>query len=279
MSSALKKHKRATVGLGTIIEVTLWLPAQQDPTSAFKQAYQAISTVHAHMSVHDDKSDLGRYRLSPHGARVPMCAATIEVLRFSEMLFVQSQGYFDVCIGGTLAKAAYLPPTFSTNAHHHARTQSLDIEQIDAEGNGLVRKIPNTMIDLGGIAKGYAVDYAIQTLQSLNIPAALVNAGGDMRIYGEVAAPIHLRKDNQYIYLKDLKNRALASSGMPTNTTTPVDALPIVNPILGTCLPSSDNVISIEADQAMVADAFTKLAWLNRLDETLLNRYNATLVS
>lgn len=279
MSLDLKKHKRATIGLGTIIEVTLWLPTQQDPTLAFKQAYQAFSTVHTKMSVHDDASDLGRYRLAHNGASVRMSAATIGVLRFSEMLFVQSQGYFDVCIGSTLAKAAYLPPTFSTNTRRHTRKQPLEIEQIDAEGNGIVKKIPNTFIDLGGAAKGYAVDCAIQTLQSLNTPAALVNAGGDMRIYGEIAAPIHIRKDHQYTYLKDLKNRALASSGMPTNHVTPIDVLPIVNPISGTCLPFSDNVISIEADQAMVADALTKLAWLNVLDETLLNRYNSNFVS
>lgn len=279
MSLVLKKHKRATIGLGTIVEVTLWLPAQQDPTLAFKQAYQAISAVHTKMSVHDDASDLGRYRLAQNSASVRMSAATIGVLRFSEMLFVQSQGYFDICIGSTLAKAAYLPSTFSTNSKRHTRKQPLEIEQIDEEGNGIVKKIPNTFIDLGGVAKGYAVDCAIKTLQSLNIPAALVNAGGDMRIYGEIAAPIHIRKDHQYTYLKDLKNRALANSGMPTNHATPIDALPIVNPILGTCLPFSDNVISIEADQAMVADALTKLAWLNVLDETLLNRYNSNFVS
>lgn len=279
MNLELKKHKRATIALGTIIEITVWVLPEQEVNAIFKAAYNAINVVHAKMSVHDDASDLGRYRLAANHEFVAMSAETIKVLRFCETLFLQSQGYFDVCIGNNLAKNAYLPTEFFTDAHFQPRQQPLQIEQIDSAGNGTVKKIANNFIDLGGVAKGFAVDYAIDALQTLNVPAANVNAGGDLRIYGEIEAPIHIRKSDAYTFYKALKNRALASSGMPTNHETTKQTLPIVNPLLGNCLAPSDSVISIEADQAMVADALTKLAWLNALSEPILNQYNAQFIT
>ena len=197
MSLGLKKHKRATIALGTIVEITIWISPEQNVSAIFKAAYHAISTIHAKMSVHDDTSDLGRYRLAANNVSVPISAATIEVLQFSETLFLQSQGYFDVCIGGALVNANYLPSEICPHLQYQTRKQLLEITQIKIGKNGVVKKIPNTIIDLGGVAKGYAVDCAIQVLQTLNVPAALVNAGGDMRTYGEIAAPIRHRLSPQ----------------------------------------------------------------------------------
>ena len=279
MNLELKKHKRATIALGTIVEITVWVLPEQEVNTIFKAAYNAINVVHAKMSVHDDASDLGRYRLAANHESVVMSAETIKVLRFCETLFWQSQGYFDVCIGNNLAKNAYLPPEFFKDVQFQPRNQPLEIEQTHIAGNGVVKKIPNNFIDLGGVAKGFAVDYAIETLQSLNVPSAIVNAGGDLRIYGEIAAPIHIRKNHAYTFYKALQNRAFASSGMPSNHEIAKDTLPIVNPLSGNCLEPSDGVISIEADQAMVADALTKLAWLNVLNEPILNQYNAQFIT
>ena len=78
---------------------------------------------------------------------------------------------------------------------------------------------PNTKITLGGIAKGYIIDKAIEVLKNNNINHALVNAGGDMRAIGNKG------KDNWQIALQNprdkkdsittiqLNNKAVATSG------------------------------------------------------------------
>ena len=125
MNLELKKYKRATIALGTIVEITIWVLPEQEISAIFKTAYNAINVVHAKMSVHDDASDLGRYRLAANHEYVVMSAETIKVLRFCETLFLQSNGYFDVCIGNNLAKNAYLPPEYFTDDHFQPRHQPL----------------------------------------------------------------------------------------------------------------------------------------------------------
>jgi WD40 repeat protein len=68
---------------------------------------------------------------------------------------------------------------------------SLDDLQLTA-GNGVVLRRP-LAITLDGIAKGYAVDRAIDALRVAGASAGLVNAGGDLRIFGDQMQPIHVR--------------------------------------------------------------------------------------
>lgn len=282
MNLPLKKHKRATIALGTLVEISVWLDDTQHPDTFFRSAYQAVNEIHRLMNVHDEQSDIGRYRLSQCGTQLPIHAHTAHVLQFSEQLWQETDGYFDVCIGRTLANTVanngHAPnkPSLKNKRNAH-RSQTLDIRQ-QHDGSAILHKTLDNVIDLGGVAKGYAVDHAIQTLKNLNAPAAMVNAGGDMRIYGEVEEAIHLRENGDYHPFFRLKDRALASSAIPSNWDTPPQYLPIVNPKTQTCLKASTQSKSIVADLAMVADAFTKLAWLDVLDNTLCERYNAQLI-
>jgi len=279
MTSPLEKHKRATIALGTLVEVSLWLAPGSDPAPFFQTAYQAIRQMHALMSVHDDHSDLGRYRLAAAGQQVTIDAHTCQVLEFAESLWQLSDGMFDVCIGDVLAREGYLPEEWGRPhaSSSISRRQALEITT-NENGTASLRKQADTLIDLGGIAKGYAIDLAITALEASGAPSALVNAGGDMRIYGPIEAPIHRRQDEMYVPLGHLHNQALATSGQPSNRDSAPDKLPIVDPKTRECLPALMHPISIVANTAMVADALTKLAWLNALNPPMLERYHARLI-
>jgi FAD:protein FMN transferase len=75
-------------------------------------------------------------------------------------------------------------------------------------------------IDLGGIAKGYAVDRAVAALQAWGITGALVNAGGDLYVLGTSAAGepwrVGIRSPDEPTRLAatlELQDRAVATSG------------------------------------------------------------------
>jgi len=279
MTSPLEKHKRATIALGTVVEVSLWLDPGMDPAPFFQTAYQAIRQVHALMSVHDDHSDLGRYRLAAAGQHVTIDAHTRQVLEFAESLWQLSDGMFDVCIGEVLARAGYLPEEWSNPQAPSSFSCRQALEICPHEnGTASLIKQADTLIDLGGIAKGYAIDITIAALQGSGAPSALVNAGGDMRIYGPIEAPIHRRQDEMYVPLGHLHNQALATSGQPSNRDTAPDKLPIVDPRTRECVTAFTHPISIVANTAMAADALTKLAWLNALNPAMLERYHARLI-
>ena len=76
------------------------------------------------------------------------------------------------------------------------------------------------VFDLGGVAKGYAVDLAAAKLSSLRIHSAIINAGGDLRLVGRRAdgkpwriAIRHPRRSGRFIGYLDLEDAAVATSG------------------------------------------------------------------
>ena len=89
--------------------------------------------------------------------------------------------------------------------------------RIDLLPNCRVRlQSADVRIDLGGIAKGFAVDCAINILKERHIPAALVNAGGDLAAFGHRSHPIHIRDPNdpkRILCEIELRGEALATSG------------------------------------------------------------------
>lgn len=114
-------------------------------------------------------------------------------------------------------------------------------------------------VDLGGIAKGYAVDLAVAELKRCGVRSACVNAGGDLRVFGETPFPVLIRdprSPSEAGLQLQLQNEALASSGNYFSIGHSGSAL--VNghdgqPCLG------EFSVSVRASTCMLADALTKV--------------------
>jgi FAD:protein FMN transferase len=118
-------------------------------------------------------------------------------------------------------------------------------------------------IDLGGIAKGFAVDRAIETLRHHGIPDGLVNAGGDLAAFGPRRHPVDIRDPrhpDRPMCRVVLSNAALASSAGrydPSWSDRPSSAA-IVDPLTGR--PSHTiRGATVCAPCCVIADALTKV--------------------
>src|ERR1700719_4042132 len=118
-------------------------------------------------------------------------------------------------------------------------------------------------IDRGGIAKGFAVDRAIETLRRHGIPDGLVNAGGDLAAFGPRRHPVDIRDprhpDRPMCHVV-LSNAALASSAGqydPSRSDRPSSSA-IVDPLTGR---PSDTIrgATVCAPCCVIADALTKV--------------------
>jgi thiamine biosynthesis lipoprotein len=237
--------RRARPGLGTLVEITL---AQADTDAvaghnssapgggaavteaavteaavteaafteaAFTEAFAAIDLVQKLMSFHDADSELSRINRAPVGALLDIDPHTAQVLACAEQLRVDSGGLFDVACAAPLMASGFLPalgvaaPSAGTEVAAPAGAAYALIAP------NRIQKLRAAPLDLGGIAKGYAVDLAIAALQQAGIKAACVNAGGDLRAYGDFAWPVLLRhpaRPQQFASQTSLQNQALASS-------------------------------------------------------------------
>lgn len=236
-------------------------------------AFKAIAHVQARMSFHDESSDLAQLRAAPAGEIVRVDRSTVAVMRFACDLYAVSNGLFDVTAGRSLVRAGFLPRGRIGRLKDFPGTGA-DIAVHDDNHVSVARP---SLIDLGGIAKGYAVDQAIDSLIAAGISECLVNAGGDLRAIGEREWPVALRDGDGIIrHMVPVRNCALASSANLDNRRRyrGAEHSPHIGhggkPLL------TKERISIVAPTCMMADALTKVAMADPLlAETILPRYGA----
>lgn len=268
--------QRARPWLGTLVEVRVDAADEQTARHALEAAFAEIECVHRRMSFHEPDSDLSRLHAAPISTVVALDPRTVEVLRCALELAELSDGYFDPCIAGALVAQGFLPKPRSLFSPDSAASWS-DLELIDERHVRLHRPL---WLDLGGIAKGYAVDCAIERLLALGAKSALVNAGGDLRVAGAVEEVVHLRgaENANAVGAVAIRDAAVATSaGAATRRR---HAAGWTGPHLdgrdrrAVGLFSS---VSVIAPTCMIADALTKIAFAAppALTRRLLVRHRA----
>jgi len=181
--------RRARPLLGTLVEIRVEGLGSADAGCAIDRAFGEIAAVHRLMSFHEAGSDLGRLHRARIGARVSVDARTHDVLAWSLRIAAASAGAFDPTVAALQVERGRLPRPASA-----WRPQKLaDWRDIELTGATQVRLARPLWIDLGGIAKGYAVDRAIEILVGAGATQACVNAGGDLRVAGPRAEVVHVR--------------------------------------------------------------------------------------
>lgn len=234
--------------------------------SAIDAAFAAIRHVHERMSFHEPDSDLARLRNAPAGEIVEIDPETVQVLGLALDMYQATGGLFDITVGRALVGSGFLPRHGIADLRAFPGGMT-DIELVD---DRRVRSHKRMLIDLGGIAKGFAVDRAVETLLALGVGAGLVNAGGDLRMFGGHPWPIALRSaDGRIARFVDLADCALASSSNLLNRRRHRgrDWTPHLDrrhhPV------ATDHTIHVVARRCAIADAMTKIAMI---DARLANR-------
>src|SRR6266851_1934957 len=182
-SSSSNVVRRARPLLGTLVEITVGGSTPPRAAPAIEAAFAAVERVHRLMSFHEAASDVSR--LNRCAAREPVAVDpwTFAVLRESLELSRISDGAFDVTVGSELVRWELLPPPGEAGPSKGEGAGSwADLELLPLRRVRFRRPL---IIDLGGIAQGFAVDRAIEPLRTAGMPWAVVNAGGDLRVFGD----------------------------------------------------------------------------------------------
>lgn len=243
-------RRRMRPMLGTFIEVGT--PACSHANSLIDDAFLQIERIQSLLNWHDPSSELSRLNAA-RGEWVPMSRISLRALRLARALMRASHGRFNFFIGNTAdvhpARDGHLlcPGTAKSDWRHHPQIEIL---------NSRARIPDGTKISLDGIAKGFAVDLAIKFLKKSGAAAGWVNAGGDLRVFGELELPIWRREtDGTFQRLGNIKNAAFASSQGPH------DDPSFTGKIEGQHgYQAHTGVWSVLAPTAWLADALTKVA-------------------
>lgn len=257
-SSLPESCRRARPLLGTLVEIAA---TGSSAVAAVEAAFAVVQEVHHLMSFHELGSDVSRINMARVGEDLFISPHTHRVLQFALRLSAASSGVFDVTVGDALVRHGFLPALPAEDAQRREAIWR-DLELL-AENR--VRWRRAGCIDLGGIAKGYAVDMGIATLRSHGVLSGVVNAGGDLRMFGE-PQPIHVRLPDAPGMLTPLgvfADCALATSASYFSSVDaddgPLEPLVDRERRIGSARQGSATVVAAEC---MTADALTKVVRL-----------------
>lgn len=269
--------RRSRPWLGTFVDIRVEGLADDSAISAMESAFAEVAVVHRLMSFHEATSDLSRLHRDAVRMPVAVDARTYEVLEAALRFAAESQGCFDPTIAARLVEWQRLPrPPDAASADPLANWR--DVQLL---GDARVRFKRPLWLDLGGIAKGYAVDRALAVLQARGASAACVNAGGDLRRFGAASERIELRLSlaaGQAVAVVELGDAALASSVVDAggDGVAPRGRSTHINARDGRSV-RARRAVSVVADSCLVADALTKVVLADaRIAKRMLRRHAAS---
>jgi thiamine biosynthesis lipoprotein len=183
-SHLFKYHQ---VAMGTVIEITLIGDNEEEANKAALQAFKEVKRIEQLMSPKIESGDVFRINQSSGKEWVKVSKETFEVIKKAQEISELSEGEFDITVGPLTdlwrkAREKKTPPTPEEVGEKLGLVNFKNIE-LGQEGKVSLKKKEMT-IDLGGIAKGFAVDRAFDVLKSLGHNNLIVNAGGDLRVGG-----------------------------------------------------------------------------------------------
>ncbi|MDG0818180.1 FAD:protein FMN transferase [Bdellovibrio svalbardensis] len=265
-----KLYRRLRPLLGTFVEVGTY-----DDLAHFEEAVAAafatIERVHKTLSFHDPESELSKLNAS-QGQWIKLSPLSIVALRLARSMSCASEELFNCTVGGALVSEGKLPRHFDSEFLTSGSYKDLELRGTSAR---LQRPV---LITLDGIAKGYAVDLAVKAMKSLGVTSGYVNAGGDLRVFGELILPLHRREiDESLTTLGNFQEIAVATSTVSEqyNPQYPGKILGSNN------VPAHIGAWTVTSGSAWRADALTKVASLASDDQRqdLITRLGGKLLT
>jgi thiamine biosynthesis lipoprotein len=175
--------------MGVPFRLVLYAPSQDAAQGAAAAAFQRIEQLNDIMTDYDSDSELSRLSQSSGQDRaVPVSPDLWVVLERAQQLAARSQGAFDVTVGPCVnlwrfARSQRKLPDPARLAKARLAVGYAKM-LLDPEHHTVKLLVPNMRLDLGGIAKGYAVAQALLTLRRCGVASALISGGGDMAVSG-----------------------------------------------------------------------------------------------
>jgi thiamine biosynthesis lipoprotein len=206
--------------LGTIVTIS----AYSDSDSAFSDCFGAIADVDRRMTANAADSEIAAVNAVAGKKAAEVSDDTHRLLLLARDIYEQSGGAFDVSIGSVSSlwkedgKFARLPERSEIEAKLPLVSQG---GIVLSEGNTVRIDKAGAMLDLGGIAKGYACDLVLERLKEHGVSGAFIDLGGNIYAHGRKPGGKKWRVGIRYPEIGDdavacvlnVSDRAVVTSG------------------------------------------------------------------
>lgn len=209
--------------MGTIVDITVAHPSEEQARSSIKEALGEFQRIDDLMSSYKPDNIVSRVNRAGAAVKIPVGEEVFRVVREAVGFSGASGGAFDATIwpvsqlwgfnqGGRIPDPKILADKLDLVGYKNVL--------LDGSGYSVGFMLGGMGLDLGAIAKGWAIDRAMEKLVSRGIRRAIIDAGGDLRIMGSRPGKDfwrigvqHPRDPGALIFTFDLKDTAIVTSG------------------------------------------------------------------
>jgi thiamine biosynthesis lipoprotein len=176
------------VVMGTLAKVIADAADSNTAKQCIQAAFTEIEKIDDLMSYHKSDSEISKLNRDGFARAVKVSKSTYEVLQKSIEFSKLSGGAFDVTVGPLvdlwhLAQDTNSLPTDAELQQVHSKV-GYDKLILDANETSVRFAVEGMRVDLGGIAKGYAIDKAVEAMQRGGSVGGMVDIGGEVRCFG-----------------------------------------------------------------------------------------------
>ena len=199
--------------MGTFARVVAVAADSNTAKRCAEAAFAEIEKVEKRMSYHKSDSEISELNRDGFRRAVKVSKSTYEVLQRSIEFSELSCGAFDVTVGPLvdLWHSAQDTNSLPTDADLLQASSKVGYDKLilDANETSVRFAVEGMRVDLGGIAKGYALDKAVEAMQKGRAVGGMVDIGGEIRCFGSPPA-------GQNIWRIGLQDPAVAKDAMNT---------------------------------------------------------------
>ena len=264
-SHAQQRFDFESVQMATKFHLSLHAENRETAEKAAEDAFEHVSRLTGLFSDYEPNSELNRLNATKVNEPFQASLELVEIIARSLELSKLTDGAFDITCGHltrlwrSMKNRKQLPPPERLAAAKAA--MDWRAVKVDAQASTITLMKPGMLLDLGGIAKGYAADAVLKRLRDQHhITRALLIAGGDIAIGdpppGKEGWEVKLRSSAESETTVILKNAAVSTSGDMYQAITLGDTryAHIISPLTGLGLTKTVSCSVIAAD-ATTSDA------------------------
>lgn len=216
-------EERATLGTFVQVDICAKSNDRRKVEKAFEDVWARFEDINVRMNAYNPDSEVAGIKGYTVGTPVAISKDVADVITLSKDISQKTGGLFDITVRPLIdlwnhAGEEKQEPSYAQIVSAGLRVGS---DLIELTGDGSLRLLyPGMEIDLGGVAKGYAVDEAARILRSHGFSDFFIDAGGDvyaagLNLKGERwrIGIQHPRKSDELIEILSISDQAVTTSG------------------------------------------------------------------
>ncbi|RKD21568.1 thiamine biosynthesis lipoprotein [Caminicella sporogenes DSM 14501] len=281
INSNIQLTSRTGFFLGTVVTIKLY--DNKNTENILDLAFDKIKEIEKKMTINAENSEVIKINSFAGKNFVKVSNDTFYVIKKGKSYSQLSKGRFDISIGPIVklwnigTENARVPSQSEINS-------KLDLVNyndiiLDESKKSIMLKKEGMILDLGGIAKGYAADTIVEILKKHNIKSAIIDLGGNIFAYGNkpdgskwnIAIQNPFSSRGNYIGIVSVKNKAVVTSGIYERFLEKNGKRyhHILDPKTGYPVENNLASVSIIADKSIDADSLSTSAFALGLEKGL----------